>query len=180
MPEVKVKELLAAGLLVSGVAPIFEQVSRAVKQLLLWGPRQIDTRTIGSWLYRDGGYFCLLSKTSGKPLFIALIGKVHEEKADKYLKLAQEKAIRLHDLHGRKKHLSSWQSREPENKRYGGAIIGDHYIWSFSGLPEEGDEAAMLVAAQNAGDINLKTRNVIARLSRNPIPLDMLLSSLYH
>ncbi len=95
-----------------------------------------------------GGYFCVAHGTTGDPLFISGIGKVHQDKIQRYLAFAQEKARRLAS------HPDSWSSaysRDIEKEQYAGAIrIRDEHlnlILSFSGLPEELDEAVVLTAA---------------------------------
>lgn len=62
-----------------------------------------------------------------------------------YQSLSAEKSSRLR---GHPDYRTSWQSREPEHDRYGGAIrTSNGYIFSFSGLPELWDEALMLAIA---------------------------------
>jgi hypothetical protein len=95
-----------------------------------------------AWKDRTGGYFCL-ADLRGMPLLIAPIGTMSREKAEKYLQLCQEKARRLSASRG---HISSWESRVPDEEKYGGAITIADVILSFSGLPEKGDEAVMMVA----------------------------------
>lgn len=95
-----------------------------------------------NWKGRTGGYFCLADKESGMPLFITQVGEVPKEKAGKYLSFCQEKAGRLAQ---NKAHWSSWQSRNPDQEKWGGAVRTEIGILSFSGLPELGDEAVMLV-----------------------------------
>ncbi len=69
------------------------------------------------------------------------------ERADACLVFSQEKARRLSE----KTDLTSFESRDPANKKYGGAIKvgGDKKfkIISFSGLPELWDEASMFMTA---------------------------------
>jgi hypothetical protein len=96
------------------------------------------------WTGREGGYFCLADGRTGFPYAIVLIGSVPEEKSAKYLALCQEKALRLVS---NPQHVSSWESRDPENGKWGGAVRVDNLIYSFSGFPELGDEATMLATA---------------------------------
>jgi len=96
---------------------------------------------------KKGGYFCI-ANAEGVPLFVSLIGGVPQEKAEKYFQYAVEKARRL-GQHA--DHVSSWESRNPEQEQWGGAVrVNADYIVAFSGLPEEWDEAAMLVIADNS------------------------------
>jgi hypothetical protein len=96
---------------------------------------------------RQGGYLCVAT-SMGIPLLVCRIGEPDETKADKYLALCQEKARRLganpdHDL--------SYQTRDPDNGQWGGAVRGHGYIVSFSGLPERLDEvlSAMVLFLRN-------------------------------
>ena len=63
---------------------------------------------------------------------------------------AEEKALRLMR---HPEHVASRQSRDPEQKRWGGAIRAGHYIYSLSGLPEMLDEAAMIYLCFLAGQL---------------------------
>jgi hypothetical protein len=93
------------------------------------------------WGGRKGGYFCVADGLTGTPLLVAIVGEVPLEKAEKYMEFAQEKARRLAFQIG---HVSSWESRDPDHNQWGGAIRIEDLIFSFSGLPELADEAAML------------------------------------
>jgi hypothetical protein len=97
---------------------------------------------------RSGGYFCLATN-AGHPLLLMLVGTIPEEKAQKYLSFAQEKARRLGFF---KDHSSSWQTRSDVNEMYGGAVrlgttLAGSFIFSFSGLPEMWDEVLSLAIA---------------------------------
>ena len=94
-----------------------------------------------NWESRTGGYFCLADGLNGIPYIILRVGDVPEEKAEKYFSLCQEKARRLTK---HLDHMSSWQSRVPDQEKWGGAVRMHDSILSFSGLPELGDEAIML------------------------------------
>lgn len=122
---------------------------------------------------RSGGYFCLVresmnakTSTGGLPIILVPCGVFPLEKAEKYLNLCQEKAKRLAILGG----LSSWESRNPEENKWGGAVRFRDLIFSFSGFPELADEAVMLATAiryYNAPDISMEAWE-IARRSQNP------------
>ena len=125
---------------------------------------------------REGGYFSL-AVAPGFHLFSYLVGEVVDiEKAERYARLSREKADRLiRNFH--RGHISSWQSRDLEHESYGGAVkveiplrlVGPDTrlpenisgVFSFSGLPESGDEAAMLLAAHRM-KFNIETVEVIA------------------
>ncbi len=97
---------------------------------------------------RQGGYLVIRERYSGIILLLERIGKCPPLDTEKYLNFAQEKGARLNGLvkagHG---DMSSWQSRNPEAGKWGGAIVAGNLIVSFSGLKEIVDEAAVLVLA---------------------------------
>lgn len=103
---------------------------------------------------RAGGYIHVREKESRKPILIAEVGYCRSELASRCFELCQEKANRLIS-HSSEGHISSWQSRDSNNRKYGGAIvapsdskgyvIGRNLVGSFSGFTEHGDEAVMLV-----------------------------------
>lgn len=76
----------------------------------------------------------------------------------------QEKARRLAS---NRFHVSSWESREPQNQKYGGAIRVGDLILSFSGIPEEGDEMLCLTIASFYGWIGGKEIDEILEKSSN-------------
>jgi hypothetical protein len=78
-----------------------------------------------------------------------------------------EKAKRLIEMVDRPEHVSSWQSRDFDNKKYGGAIAGYDAVFSFSGLPEKLDEYLMVVLAWQLGNIDQNRIEEIARISDN-------------
>lgn len=98
-----------------------------------------------AWKDRTGGYFCVAESSTGLPVLIARIGEIIlSEKRGKYFDFCQEKTRRLAQ---HSEHLSSWESRDPNVDAYGGAVKAPSgFIFSFSGLPELGDEALMLAA----------------------------------
>jgi hypothetical protein len=100
------------------------------------------------WKGRSGGYFCLADGKTGEPICSpSQVGPVNPEKARKYYELSEEKARRLAE---HLDHQSSYQSRNPDAGQWGGAVrISDDFIFSLSGYPELGDEALMLILADN-------------------------------
>jgi len=90
-------------------------------------------------------------------------------KEQKYLQYCPEKALRLRRMYLEHGHMLSAQSRDPDAEQYGGAVCDGIYIWSFSGLPEFGDETAMLLSAQRAGQMTWGTAEHLARLSGNDV-----------
>jgi hypothetical protein len=91
-----------------------------------------------------GGYFTIADVKTGAPLLIKGIGHVLPEKFEKYAMLSQEKARRLAS---HPDHVTSAQSRDPDQMRYAGAVSAKNYIFSFSGMDEEHDEALCLSVA---------------------------------
>lgn len=122
---------------------------------------------------RRGGYFCL--KILGADGFLIrpmLAGEVTNGKDEKYVAFCQEKALRLEAEHAAHGHVSSWQSRDPEHDKWGGAVLGPddqkrQYAFSFSGLPELCDEAVMLLTAVQVGHLTKAEAIEIARISNN-------------
>ena len=114
--------------------------------------------------HKRSGYLTIRSKTNGKILFVAEIGDCPQFKAKRYFEFSVEKGERL--FH-HPKHISSWQSRDPEKEKRGGAIVGSELIISFSGLPELLDEAAVIVFAKFFGWISDKQTEKIANASNN-------------
>lgn len=118
-----------------------------------------------------GGYLAVwtvyLSDTPGALLLLAALGYSPTEKAAKRMEVAMEKCQRLDSGDG-KGHLASYESRNPEIGRWGGAVRGPQHIYGFSGLPELWDEAAMFVLAIRLYQLN--EDDVLAQISeeRNP------------
>lgn len=81
---------------------------------------------------------------------------------------ATEKAKRLREQAIKNGHISSWQSRDFDNKKYGGAIVAGNWILSFSGLPEKMDEYLMIKVAIKLGLFSETTDvNDIMSISKN-------------
>jgi len=117
---------------------------------------------------RGGGYLCI-TKMKGDipedaPFLIIQVGAPTREKVLKYLEFSQEKALRLS---AHPDHISSWQSRDYESNRYGGAIRAEGYILSFSGLTELADEAVLVNTAFRLGLISGGRCFEIAKVSGN-------------
>jgi hypothetical protein len=112
---------------------------------------------------RKGGYLCVADQ-NGRPLLILAFGQVNEEKLPKYLEFCQEKALRLAS---HPEHISSWQSRNEAESRYGGAVRGKRYIFSFSGLPEKLDEVMTISLAMRCEDLDTAGADDISCISQN-------------
>jgi hypothetical protein len=123
-----------------------------------------------AWKDREGGCFCLADAVGGFPYAVVFIGSMLVEKSQKYLALSQEKALRL-ALNPN--HRSSWESRDPDKQKWAGAVRVGDLIFSFSGLPDLGDEAIMLATAsafylENGHAEMLQVITAIAAQSHNP------------
>lgn len=119
---------------------------------------------------KDCGYFTVFDTTAeGEVVLICRIGVCPSGKAKKYFVFSQEKAQRLFSSPS---HKTSFQSRDPENDKWGGAIRSTlpstPLVTSFSGLPELADEALMTFVAYQAGWIDKPTTAIIADISNNP------------
>lgn len=102
-----------------------------------------------------------------RKLYSAPVGECNPGKTwDRYQIVSSEKAIRLMEAHTLLGHVSSWQTRNPAERYYGGAIIvpvvvpelrdlggsGTHKLLvSTSGLPEMGDEASGILLVNELG-----------------------------
>lgn len=97
-----------------------------------------------------GGCFCLLGSVNPRaPLLIATFGTQIPERRERSFLFCQEKAARLLSR-ASAGDVSSWQSRDEKMGRYGGAVLYRGTAFSFSGLPEQADEAVMLHVLRDA------------------------------
>ena len=119
---------------------------------------------------RAGGYFALYERGPtgqvGRALILETIGTVIFKCISLYCRLVREK---VHRLSQHLEHLSSWQSRDPDNNKWGGAIVAGIYYLSFSGLPELCDEAIVLITARTLGIISAHEAMRIAQISNNEL-----------
>ena len=167
-------------LIPEGVESIMCRVIRAVEKVL---------ETLGDEAGgREGGvfrFYQVVEYAGAKmpvELLSCVVGQIPPEKYNKYARLSDEKAQRLCCLGLAEGHVSSYQSRQPDQEQYGGAVAfvtvasevkgdsGRHpYIVRFSGLPELGDEAAMaLVGTSFLTTIGSETQlKAIADASNN-------------
>lgn len=118
---------------------------------------------------KRGGYLCV-TESNGQPFLLSRFGVVPFEKAEKYYGLSQEKGTRLL-LHP--EHLTSFESRDSDARvgnevgnpwgKWGGAVKGKNYNFSFSGFPELLDEASMFALAIRLGEQNQD--EILAKIS---------------
>ncbi len=92
--------------------------------------------------WRKGGWLHALSP-SGEVVLHKRLGVIDLPEEDvRHEQLSIEQAERLQ---AHPEHLTSWQSRDPQRGRFGGAFrTADHWIFSFSGLPERWNEGLVL------------------------------------
>lgn len=113
---------------------------------------------------KEGGYFAMFDIARGNLELLASIRYNPQDKVEGRQRVSQEKCARIL-ANG---HFTSYESRKPAAGQWGGAVRGEGYIFSFSGLPELWDEAAMFVLAIKLGQ--LRKSEVLRQISeeRNP------------
>ena len=112
---------------------------------------------------RRGGYLTVLDRYGGTYTVIG-IGQIPKLQSERCFRLSLEKCNRLAS---HPNHLSSWQSRNPNEGKWGGAISTGQYILSFSGLSEPGDEALVLMLSSFLCWYSLDDIKDTARISSN-------------
>ncbi len=116
---------------------------------------------------RTGAYVCIIDHRTGQMILHALIGHGTPEKIAKWRELSLEKATRL--LNNLPLgHETSEESMDEARSMYPGAIMGNDYIFSLSGMKAMDDEATMFRTAIALGQRN--RRQTLKRISssRNP------------
>jgi len=107
---------------------------------------QVGERIAAEFGNGSGGGYLFICDEDGRQLLHKRIASPAPEKRKKYVALSREKAVRLLR---HVEHLLSWQSRDPENNKWGGAIrLPSGHIISFSGFPELVDEALCMSLAR--------------------------------
>lgn len=96
-------------------------------------------------IMRTGAYLTIVNRHTQQVVLQVLIGAGPPEKVAKWRQLSAEKCVRL--LGHQPYNETSFESRSPENNRWGGAVLGTDYVFGLSGLDELGDEAAMFLVA---------------------------------
>lgn len=125
-----------------------------------------------------GGYMCVYVgvvpglgrlDVDEPPYAIFRVGAISSSDMCPYYELSQEKALRLMRgvVNDGTNHVSSWQSRRPENNQWGGAVRDEDTILSFSGLTEHADEALTLLVAMENGLMSPEAAEKIAQMSDN-------------
>lgn len=124
---------------------------------------------------RTGAALTIINVDEEKSLsFTAFVGMPPKDKAQKYFAFSIEKARRLR---ASPDDESSFQSRNPDKNKWGGAIRSEPIIISVSGFPEHWDEAVALVMAVRGSSMRAARARSIAAHSKNP-HFESLLESL--
>ena len=121
---------------------------------------------------KKGGWLIVREQETGENKIDQEFGELSEYMRGLCRQTAKEKIDRLAIFVD--KHISSYQSRDPENKQWGGAIAAIDYLIGFSGLSEVGDEALVTVFAVSMNFITLEHALSIAQESKNPITYKLL------
>lgn len=148
----------------------FLQVAGGILQVFLALPKNPNPE-------RTGCYISLFSKPDARFLTVTQLGQFSDKDlANRCFSYCQEKASRLFLNKG---HISSWQSRDFDAKKYGGAVtapfdsrglsIGRDLIVSISGLPEPGDEAMGLALNVNYHWMTISDLDKFIAVSQNQL-----------
>lgn len=120
---------------------------------------------------RFGGFLTIQRVGADEPIHVEKIcldhDLINDERFIGWEKNSREKASRLSRMTADHHHVSSWQSRDFDNKKYGGAIVAGEWVLSFSGLPEFGDERLMIKLARSYEEISDSEVDEICRISGN-------------
>jgi len=103
------------------------------------------------------------------PIIVMMLGETIEDsdKVSSWSVNSREKAARLCQ---NTDHISAWQSRDFDKKKYGGAVkTSTGEILSMSGLPEFGDEACCLVTLLLMDRMELEEAERIVEISGNDL-----------
>lgn len=117
-------------------------------------------------LDRYGGYLTIMERNSGRVLLTVPVGTCAKPKVKAYRDFSIEKADRVF---GNPTHISSWETRNESEQKYGGAIVAGDLILSFSGFPEHWDETLVLTLAARHGWITRDEAEAITKISDNQI-----------
>jgi hypothetical protein len=117
---------------------------------------------------KKGGHMCV-ARPDNEVILVTRLGVVEDRaRADRTLSFCQEKVRRLS---ANPNDVSSYQTRDPDNNKYGGGIrLEDGMLYAFSGLPELWDEAAMVTLAMTLAGLKAPSPHLagILKTSRNP------------
>jgi hypothetical protein len=139
-----------------------DDIDHIIDELIIKHPELMKGRK------HKGGYFAIAGTAKVLVPTVMPVGIFPAEKGMFYYMYVLEKMTRLFFHPG---HLLSRESRDLQNKMYCGAVRVTGYIISFSGLPEDADEAVMVEFAYRYGLITDEYRKTIAEFSHNPFLL---------
>jgi len=122
---------------ISEILKKVEKRHETINEIISWANELLPEES-----RRTGGYLTIRDARTNQILLILACGFIPQEKISKYLHLSQEKGHRLFNF---PEHNFSWESRNPANNEFGGALRGHRYIYSFSGHQEEIDETISLI-----------------------------------
>ncbi len=125
----------------------FDQVIYTLQQKKLLQPRH------------TGVYMTIFEEWDREIIPVASFMLGDQPSRDRRSEITQNALEKAQRLHRHPAHISSWVSRDPQRKCYGGAIraIATHetessrLIISSSGFPEHGDEALNLLTGRELG-----------------------------
>lgn len=109
-----------------------------------------------------GGYLSILDNQDKEVFVCGKVGEVPEDKNLKYRTVSLEKPTRLF-VHP--EHLTSFQSRNPEEGKWGGAIRTKNLLLSFSGFHEKTDTLYVIEGAKIVAEIDKQTISEILRIT---------------
>lgn len=105
------------------------------------------------------------------------VGVVPPEKKTKYSEFSKEKVIRARENYLTLKHLTSYESRDPDHDKWGGGVLstesnGKQFGIGTSGLTEHEDECVSLLTAVDCGFMSMAFAKTLALKSGNHLFLD--------
>lgn len=107
-----------------------------------------------------------------QPFFHEPIGIVPPDRAEKYMKFSAEKPWRAYQLGD----VTSFTSRDPDNNQWGGGIVTGGWLIGVSGLPEQWDEAVVVVSAVLSGLESADWAATIAAKNANGYIMSLLIN----
>ena len=112
-----------------------------------------------------GCHVCVADEETGVPLYLQFFGVWDSWKAQRTGSFVREKAVRLSS---HPEHFLSFESQDPDNGQYGGAIRCAGVIFSVSGFTAAMDEAIAMVAAMGMRFLTPGTVKRMVAISHNP------------
>jgi hypothetical protein len=104
---------------------------------------------------KAGGYYSQTSREYGVCTLLLPSGPIPGDKVEGRRDFSLEKGFRLW-THLGQGHCTSFQSRDPTNNKWGGAVAGFESLHSFSGCPEELDQVYSCLMAVRFDDMSFE------------------------